>query len=202
RNCLQATWELGQFHPRKLPRPAMPPPSNNLASIIAQFPLLGAFQGVEPYGSGHINDTYCVVFDQAGTVVRYILQRINHAVFKNPMGLMENVQRVTSHLAKKVRQESDAARRVLTLVPTHDGRPCYIDENSNHWRTYLFIERARTFDSVESPQQAYEAARAFGRFQKMLADLPAPRLHDTVPDFHHTPRRFATLEQAIQNDCV
>ena len=71
---------------------------------------------------------------------------------------------------------------------------------ANHWRAYRFIERARTYDAVERPEQAFQAARAFGRFQQMLADLPAPRLHDTIPDFHHTPKRFAALEQAIAAD--
>ena len=67
--------------------------------VASRFQIQGAFQEAAPYGSGHINDTYCAVFDQAGTPVRYILQRINHNVFKNPVALMENIQRVTEHLA-------------------------------------------------------------------------------------------------------
>ena len=75
-------------------------------------------------------------------------------------------------------------------------------QQGNYWRAYLFIERARTYDAVESAGQAFEAAKAFGQFQKLLADLPAPRLHDTIPDFHHTPKRFAALEKAIEADAV
>ena len=178
----------------------MAAPKHDVASIIRQFAILGAFRGAEPYGCGHINDTYCAVFDQAGARVRYILQRINHAVFKNPVALMENVQRVTSHLAARIAGEEDATRRVLSLVPTREGRGWFVDAAGNHWRTYLFIERARTFEAVTSPRQAFEAARAFGGFQKMLVDLPTPRLHETIPGFHHTPRRFAALEQAIVKD--
>lgn len=175
---------------------------HDVRAIARQFEILGEFQGAEPYGSGHINDTYCVVFHQAGVPVRYIFQRINHNIFKNPVALMENVQRVTTHLAAKFNGQPDATRRALTLIPTRDGRGWHVDADNNHWRAYLFIERARTYDAVESTEQAFKAAQAFGQFQKMLADLPTPRLHDTIPDFHHTPKRFAALEAAIKADAA
>jgi hypothetical protein len=168
--------------------------------VASRYQIHGAFQEAAPYGSGHINDTYCAVFDQAGTLVRYILQRINHNVFKNPVALMENIQRVTERLAGKGGR--DSSRRVLTLLPTRTGDCCHRDEQGNYWRTYLFIEKARTYDAAESAKQAFQAAQAFGRFQKLLSDLPAPRLHDTIPDFHHTPKRFAALEKAIAEDIV
>jgi hypothetical protein len=174
-------------------------PKHDVRAVARQFQIHGDFLGAEPYGSGHINDTYCVVFDQAGTRVRYIFQRINHNIFKNPVALMENIARVTSHLGAKISGEADASRRVLTLIPARDGQPFYRDADGNHWRVYLFIEKARTFDAVESAQQAFQAAKAFGQFQKLLADLP-PHLHDTIPDFHHTPKRFAVLEKAIEAD--
>jgi len=173
---------------------------HDVGAVVRQFEILGEFHCAEPYGSGHINDTYCAVFHQAGVPVRYILQRINHNIFKNPVALMENVQRVTSHLAAKMAGVPDATRRALTLIPARDGRGWHVDADGNHWRAYLFIEKARTYDAVESTDQAFKAAQAFGQFQKMLADLPAPRLHDTIPDFHHTPKRFATLEKAIEAD--
>ena len=173
---------------------------HNVGAVARQFQIFGEFVDAKPYGSGHINDTYCTVFHQAGVPVRYILQRINHHVFKNPVALMENIQRVTSHLGAQVAGEPDFSRRVLTLIPAHDGRPWQVDANGNYWRAYLFIERARTYDAVESTEQAFQAARAFAKFQKLLVDLPAPRLHDTIPDFHHTPKRFMALEQAIALD--
>jgi len=167
---------------------------------VRQFQLPGEFVSAEPYGSGHINDTYCLRFNQAGTPIRYILQRINHKVFKNPVALMENIARVTSHLAEKMADQPDLARRALTLIPARDGRAWHVDPEGNHWRTYLFLEKARTYDAVESTGQAFEAAKAFGQFQKLLADLPEPRLHDTIPDFHHTPKRFAALAKALATD--
>jgi hypothetical protein len=173
---------------------------HNVRAVARQFLLAGEFVSAEPYGSGHINDTYCVTYDQAGARVRYIFQRINHNVFKTPGALMENVARVTRHLGEKISGQPDASRRVLTLVPVRDGKPYFCDADGNHWRVYFFIEKARTFDAVESPAQAFQAAKAFGQFQKLLADLPPPRLHDTIPDFHHTPKRFAALEKAIEAD--
>jgi hypothetical protein len=175
---------------------------HDVRSVMKGFQINGEFVEANPYGSGHINDTYCVVFDQAGARVRYILQRINDKVFKNPPALMENIQRVTFHITAKLAAQEDSIRRSLSLIPARDGRPYIVDEHGNYWRTYLFIEKARTYDAVQSAQQAFEAARAFGNFQKLLADLPAPRLHDTIPDFHHTPKRFAALETAIQEDIV
>jgi hypothetical protein len=162
--------------------------------------LLGDFVSAEPYGSGHINDTFCVVCHQAGTPVRYLFQRVNHHIFKQPVALMENIQRVTTHLAQAVAGQPEASRRVLTLISARDGQPFHRDPAGWYWRVYLFIEKARTYDAVQSPAQAFAAASAFGRFQQLLANLPAPRLHDTIPDFHHTPKRFAALEHAITQD--
>ncbi|HEY1789529.1 MAG TPA: aminoglycoside phosphotransferase family protein [Verrucomicrobiae bacterium] len=175
---------------------------HDLRAVVRRFQIVGEFINAEPYGSGHINDTYCVVYDQAGTLVRYIFQRINHKIFKNPRALMENIHRVTAHLGTKFAGQADHSRRTLTLIPTRDNAPIYLDEQGNYWRAYLFIEKARTYDAVQSPKQAFESGKAFGNFQKMLAGLPAPRLHDTIPDFHHTPKRFAALEKAIAEDAV
>ena len=175
---------------------------HDVRDVARHFQIYGEFRSAEPYGSGHINDTYCAIFDQAGTVTRYILQRINHNIFKKPVSLMENIQRVTTHLAGKMSGEPDFSRRVLTLIPVRNGLFYHHDEQGNYWRAYLFIEKAKTYDAVESAGQAFEAARAYGRFQKLLADLPAPRLHDTIPDFHHTPKRFAALVKAIENDAA
>jgi hypothetical protein len=174
----------------------------DLRAIARQFQLYGDFVAAEPYGSGHINDTFCVVVDQAGTRVRYILQRLNHNVFKDPSRLMTNVQRVTAHIGNKLAGQPDASRRVLRLVPTIDGAPFFCADGVHYWRAYLFIEQARTYDAVQSTQQAFEAGKAFGLFQSLLVDLPGPRLNDTILEFHHTPKRFVRLEEAIRADPV
>lgn len=177
-------------------------PKHDMRTLARHFQIPGDFVAARQYGSGHINDTYCVTFDQCGVKTRFILQWINHHVFKHPAALMNNVQRVTAHLAARMAHEPDANRRVLSLIPANDGKAFYCDEEGNHWRAYVFIEGARTYDAVQSPRQAFEAARAFGHFQSLLSDLPAPRLHDTIPDFHHTPKRFAALERAIEADVM
>ena len=177
-------------------------PKHNLRSVAARFQIYGDFREAAPYGSGHINDTYAALFNQAGSPMRYIFQRINHNVFKDPVGLMDNVERVTGHIRRKLEAAGgdQVSRRVLTLVPARDGKGWYADAEGNHWRCYLFIEHARSYDQIETPRQAFEAARAFGRFQQQLADLPTPRLCDTIPNFHHTRSRFNDLRQAIEQD--
>lgn len=177
-------------------------PKHDIRAVARLFRIYGDFRQAAPYGTGHINDTYAAVFDQSGTPVRYILQRINHHVFKHPPAVMENISRVTAHVRRKLEEAgaSEASRRVLTLVPTADGATWAKDQAGGHWRCYLFIEKARSYDQIESAQQAFQAAKAFGAFQKLLADLPTPRLLDTIPDFHHTRKRFDTLRAAIQAD--
>ena len=173
----------------------------NVNVAACAFAIDGEFVGASPYGSGHINDTYRAVFQRDGLESHYLLQRINHHIFKNPVSLMDNIERVTAHLAAQVIHHPDRLRRVLTLIPTRGGGGMlHVDADGNYWRLYIFIDKAKSYNAVESPGQAFQAARAFGEFQRMLADLPAPRLHDTIPGFHHTARRFAALEQAIASD--
>lgn len=173
---------------------------HNIAAVVPHFEISGQFASAMPYGSGHINDSYCAVFHEAGKASRYLVQRINHHVFKNPVGVMQNIQRVTAHLGEQVTREPDRDRRVLTLISARDGCAWYVDPEGSYWRAYRFIENAVSYDSVSSPEQAFQAAKAFGHFQQMLVNLPAPRLLDTIPDFHNTPKRFAALEHAIEAD--
>jgi Phosphotransferase enzyme family len=178
------------------------PLKHDLRSVAAAFQVGGEFQEAAPYGTGHINDTYAVVVRQRGGTVRYIFQRINHSIFKNPPALMENVERVTSHVRRKLEagRADGISRRVLTLVPTREGRTWHLDAGGNTWRCYFFIERATTHDQITTAAQACEAAKAFGLFQKQLADLPPPRLHETIPGFHHSRQRFDALRAAVGED--
>ncbi len=173
-----------------------------MKDILRHFEIHGEFLGSEPYGSGHINDTYAVRYDQGGAPMRYILQRINHSVFKRPAELMDNIRRVTEHIRAKLEADgaSDISRRVMTLIHTHEGAPCYHDEKGQYWRVYVFIEKARTWDTLTKDDQAYQAARMFGWFQKMLADLPEPPLYETIPDFHNGPKRYAAFQEALAAD--
>ena len=174
---------------------------NHLPSVTTHFNVHGNFLSGEPYGSGHINDTYCVRYNQAGTPVRYILQRINHAVFRQVPELMANISRVLAHQhAALAAGPDDASRRAMTLVPTRDGVTFLEAADGTYWRLYLFVEGARTHDTIEHAAMAEAAAAAFGRFQHRMASLPAPRLHETIPAFHDTPDRYRKLEVAAAAD--
>jgi len=174
---------------------------HDLKAISRLFDMRADFVHAHPYGSGHINDTYCAWYDQAGQRLRYIHQRINHQVFKDPVALMENVDRVTRHSLQRLLEidHPEAYRRTLTTIPSLDGMAWAFDAEGNCWRTYPFIERARGYDEIIDNAQAVQAARAFGEFQKLAADLGGPRLHETIPHFHHTPTRLEALENAIEN---
>jgi hypothetical protein len=173
-----------------------------LLELSQQFQVYGDILHAEPCKIGHINETYTATYNQGGTLVRYIHQKINQRVFTQPVSVMDNLLRVTTHLRRRLLAEgaNDITRRALRVVPTRDNQSFYRDGGGEYWRTFVFVERAATFEAVQSPQQAFEAGKAFGRFQQLLVDLPGKRLHETIPYFHHTRRRFDALKQAVQAD--
>ncbi len=174
--------------------------NETVKNIAANFNIWGDFLRSERYGSGHINDTFLAVFNQAGLQVNYIIQRINTNIFKQPVELMENIERVLTHCKNKLQGQKDATRRALTIINAKDGKPYFADAEGGYWRAYLFVERARTYDVLESAGFAYQAAKAFGSFQQILADIPGGRLHETIPNFHNTPSRLADFDKALAAD--
>ncbi|NLG93486.1 MAG: aminoglycoside phosphotransferase family protein [Clostridiales bacterium] len=172
-----------------------------LPSIVEQFQFEGQFVGLLPYGSGHINDTYSVIFQMEERINRYILQRINTDVFCKPVELMDNVVGVTRYLYSAITKAGgDPKRETLNLIPTQDGSYYYVDEQGGYWRAYLFIENTVTLQRARSKEDFYESARSFGRFQLLLADYPAETLHETIPLFHNTPNRIRQFQEALQAD--
>jgi hypothetical protein len=169
--------------------------------VAEAFQCRGHYLGEHGYGSGHINDTFKVCYAVDGAREYYIHQRINQTVFRDVPALMDNIGRVVRHQRTKLEEagEREIDRRVLTLVPAVDGADYYQDSEGGYWRTYLFIMDAVGIDVVESPEQAYEAAKTFGAFQRQLADLPT-RLHETLPGFHDTRSRFNALLRAVEAD--
>ena len=176
----------------------------HLAHIVQGFRFEGDFVAAGPLGGGHINDTYVARFQRAdGAPQRYVLQRINHSVFKDPAALMQNIEAVTTHLRQKiVAAGGDPERETLNLIPTRDGATFAALPGGQYWRAYRFIAGARTYQVVENLHHVYSAARAFGRFQEQLSDFPAERLHETIPDFHHTGKRYAAFVEAVARDAV
>jgi thiamine kinase-like enzyme len=176
---------------------------HDLKNIFSKFAIDGQFVEASPYGSGHINDTYAVICNENTAKKRYIIQRINHNIFKNPPQLMDNIVRVTRHIFNKlepITTKDEIYRNVLTVIPTHNGSDYHKDADGNYWRAYYFVENAKTYDVITNIDQAYQSAKAFGNFQSMLTDLPQPPLFDTIPDFHNGPKRFKTFQQAVETD--
>ncbi|MDR2797035.1 MAG: aminoglycoside phosphotransferase family protein [Treponema sp.] len=170
--------------------------------VLSQFAIYGELEFVEPFGSGHINHTYRSQWNQAGTRVRYTHQRINEKVFVRPDEVMENIERVTRHIAEKLKREgtADRSRRVLSVVPSWDGKSWVRDDHGGWWRTYLFIEGTHSLEVVQSPGEARFLGKSVGCFQKQLADLEGPRLHETIPDFHHMEKRYVRFYDAVSQD--
>jgi len=170
-------------------------------TILYRFPLPGDVQEIEQCKFGHINDTFMVRTVRNGRSHQFILQRINQEVFHRPRELMANILRVTTFLKVKIEEEGgDPTRETLTMIPTREGEPYLITPQGEFWRSYHYIDGARTYQRVVSTEHLFQAARAFGRFLRLLDDFPAEELHETIPDFHHTPKRFAALMAAVEKD--
>ena len=167
-----------------------------LREVISRFPLEGAEKSCEVYGNGHINDTYRLICDK-----KYVLQRINTEVFKDPAALMRNIEGVTTFLREKIiRTGGDPARETLHLVRAEDGRTYTIDSEGGYWRIYDFIDGATCYEQVKKPEDFYQSGKAFGHFQRMLTDYPAAELTETIPHFHDTPKRFRDFTAAVEAD--
>src|SRR5262245_608645 len=173
-----------------------------LRAVAEAFAIPGRWLGSRPYGSGHINETVLAEFELAGRRSRFVQQRINRGVFREPPQVMSNIARVVAHQRHALERERtrDVERRVLQLVPTRDGALCFVDARGETWRTCPLIEGAESHDVVRSPRDACAAAEAFGRFLAQLGDLPGPRLHETIPRFHDARLRFEQLEAAVRAD--
>jgi len=173
-----------------------------LKEAIANFNYFGRLKACEPFGSGHINDTYRLTFEigDMGDVC-VILQRMNREIFKKPVELMENIVGVTSHLRKKIiKAGGDPERETLNVILAKDGKAYYVDSMGEYWRSFKYITEATSYDLVEKPEDFYESAVAFGHFQRMLADYPAETLHETIEGFHDTKARLRAFKEAVEKD--
>ena len=159
--------------------------------ILNQFKI---YADINPYGNGHINDTYYAKTDN------YIIQRINTSIFKDPYKLMENIENVTSFLGKKIlKAGGNPERETLTVVKTHNDKNFYQDA-TGCYRVYKFIDKTKTIENDKTKEDMYNAGKGFGKFQNMLSDFPVEKLHETIKDFHHTPKRVEALKAAISEN--
>ena len=173
--------------------------NKHLTEIVTQFIDPKTEIEIKPLGKGHINDSFKV---KAGDD-EYVLQRINHAIFKNVPELQNNIMRVTMHIRQKLMDAgvTDVDRKVLTLVPTKDGKLFTQDEEGSYWRLMIFIKDSKSFEEI-NPELAHRAGLAFGDFQKMLADLPNGPLFETIPNFHNIESRLATFRDSVRANKV
>ena len=173
-------------------------------SVCRAFALNGEPVSAEPFGNGHINDTFRIrTLDERGQTTEYILQRINTAIFRDPIAVMRNIRAVTEHVAQRIRARGgDALRQTLTVVSAKDGAPCYFDPDGGCWRTDLMITNSVSHDTADSPEMFESAARMFGEFFMDLDDFPAGQLSETIPLFHNTPNRLRQFEDAVAGDAA
>ena len=172
-----------------------------LKDIVLQFAIPEEIQEIVPLGTGLINDTYKVKTLPA-EAPDYVLQRINHYVFRDVALMQDNIRRVTEHIRRKLeaRGEGDLERKTLTLIPARDGKLFYFD-GENYWRVTVFIKDSQTFEQV-TPELARQTGVAFGDFQYMLSDLPGAPLGESIPNFHNMPFRLEELREAIAKNAA
>lgn len=175
----------------------------SLNKVFSFFHTEGTFNSVEPYGSGHIHDTFRIKTLEPEKD-DYILQRLNTRVFHNIPQLQNNIERVTVHLRNRLMQipGSDVKRECLQLVPALDGKTWVQDDQGNFWRMYLFISDHKTYNVVDSADMAFEAGKAIGKFQAMLADMPGNSLYETIPDFHNIEKRLEAFYSVVKRNPV
>ena len=171
-----------------------------ITEVFGHFTRTGRVAAVEQIVRGHINRTFLVTHEDLDRKRRkFILQKLNTTVFTRPHELMDNLVRVSEHIRAKL-GDADDGRGSIRFKRTLDGAVALDSPTLGFWRAYRYIDNAEGRLSPESEQDAYAAGAAFGRFQALLADLPAPRLHETIPHFHDTRRRFARLEESAAAD--
>jgi len=175
----------------------------NIEGVVGQFKIEGTFKEAKIFGDGLINTTYKVKTVEEDKP-NYLLQIINHQIFKNVPELTKNIQRVTDHLRSKLEkiEGSDLKRQVLTPIDTVDGNGYVKDEDGNYWRIFLFIENARSYNQLSNANQAYVGGKAFGQFQSRLSDLPGQPLYPVLPDFHNTEMRILNFIERVKQNPV
>lgn len=143
---------------------------------------------IRAFGTGLINRTFKI--STAGK--EYILQQINHEVFGQPASIAENIDLLAAYL-------NDHSPEYLFIqpLPARDGKSIVYDSPNGYFRLCPFVTGSHSYDVAEASQLAYEAARQFGKFTKLLSGFPADSLHITLPDFHNLSLRHQQFETAL-----
>jgi Ser/Thr protein kinase RdoA (MazF antagonist) len=166
-----------------------------LRDIAHSFFQIECWNAAEPIGTGNINDTYRIDFEQGGKSFSFLLQRLNHQVFLDPDAVMRNICRVTDHLKTTGFRYASPGP-----IPTLNGQYLHRDDSGNYWRCFPFLPHTYSPEGKTDAVTAYEAARAYGAFARALRDFPAAELTETIPGFHDTDRRWEVFLKTIDAD--
>ena len=165
-----------------------------LEFIFGQFEHQGVFKSYKELASGHINDTY---FIETNELPNFVLQRINHGVFKDVPGLIENKVNVSNHIEQKL--GGDTKREVLSFVKTKTGAAYYQGNEGNYWNLMYFIEDSVTHETVTDSEIAFEGGKLFGEFLNLTNDFDAENLTEVIPKFHDMSFRYQQFDEALEN---
>ncbi|MDA0195857.1 MAG: aminoglycoside phosphotransferase family protein [Bacteroidetes bacterium] len=165
----------------------------DLNKVADQFKIAGNVGTIEPFGNGHINDTYKVILSDS-SLPGFLLQKINHHVFRDIDGLMNNIEKVTTHISQKSSDKNHA----LQLIASKNGKP-YVKYEEEYWRIYRFMDGLQSHETTNNLQIVYEAGNAFGIFLRDLSGLPADHLTETIKNFHSIEFRITQLKEASGN---
>lgn len=173
-----------------------------LHRVAAQFAPASTVKTVQPYGAGNVNDTFLVTTGDNGASSigpRFILQRINTHVFRQPALIVANMRTFTEHVRVRLTQENAKRERweVPTVIATREGQDHFVDQEGAFWRAISMIEEAKTYPSIRDASHARESGYALGRFQSLISDLSTDYLHDTLPGFHITPQYLAHYDTIL-----
>lgn len=176
-----------------------------LENIAKKFRIEGTIKSISnPSSNGNINNTFVITCNTLdGNERKYILQEINQNVFPNPYKVMENIESVTTHI-EKVNPKEEILRPIKRNFSKQSILPdnIYTDRKNKCWRMYNFINNSISYDVSKNPEVLRQAGIGFAKFHKDLADYPMDYLHETIPDFHNTQKRFLDFLAAIRNNPV
>lgn len=170
-----------------------------IARVAGHFGLEGEVRDVAVVSNGNINCTYDVTIRNYGEEHRYIFQKLNIFVFKNPKRIMGNIRRITEHISSKLEEKGESQDHVMHFYKTAEGKNYYM-RNQGFWRVSDFVPNTETYNTCDDLERLRSAGRAFGEFQMMLSDFDATQLYETIPNFHNTRSRIAVMLRHVNED--
>ena len=174
----------------------------DIKQILDRFDFIGSLVEYKMWGSGHINHTYLVTYDDSGVLNKYIVQKVNSNIFKNMEELMNNIFNVTSYLKEQIKEcGGDVNKETLQYIKTKDGNVYYESDEGYCYRASVFVPNSISYDKADNAEIFLESGVAFGRFQRLLDKFPVEILYETISDFHNTKKRYEhEFLPAVEND--